>query len=112
MLKFYTGYEYKSIESRDKAVPTRTTRSCLSQTVSGTECLDIWTLEIEAKYFSASMVPAYHNIWYGKPEDRSMKLHAVTTLNLIGVGRYMKKDTKFNIKSHQKMDHMMVVSDM
>jgi hypothetical protein len=112
MLKFYTVNEYESIESRDEAVPTRTTRSCRSQRVSGSDCIDIGTLEIEAIYFSASVVPTYHNIWYGKPEDRNMKLHAVTTLNLIGVGRYMKKDTNFNIKTLQKRKHMMAFSGM
>jgi hypothetical protein len=82
-----------------KQSQTKTTQNCRSQAISGSEGVDIWTVEIEAIHFSASVVPTY-NTRYSKPEGRKMKLHAVTDLNMIGVGRCMEKDTNFNIKTH------------
>ena len=99
MLKFYTVYGYKSLESRGKAVPNKNDTDCRSRAISGSEWVDIWTVEIEAIHFSASVVPTF-STRYSKPEGRKMKLHAVTNLNMIGVGRYMEKDTNFNIKTH------------
>jgi len=83
-----------------KLSQTKTTRNCRSQAISGSECVDIWNLEIEAIQFSAPVVPTFHNIRYSKPGGSNMKLHALTTLNMTGVGRYMRKITNFNIKTH------------
>jgi hypothetical protein len=85
---------------------TKKLQNCRSQVISGSDWVDIWTVEIEAIYFSAPVVPTY-NTRYSKTEGLKMKLYAVTILNMIGLGRCMEKDTNFSKKTDQKRNHMM-----
>ena len=63
LLKFFTGYEYKSIESRDKAVPNKKDMKLpFASNIRQWVCRHLESLEIEAIQFSAPVVEFSLNV--------------------------------------------------